>query len=136
MIIIVCLDEKDGMMFNHRRQSRDEVVCQQILNMTQHSKLWLNEYSKQLFENASERVCVDSCFLERAQGGEYCFVEDQSISEYINKIEQLVIFRWNRLYPADFKFPMQLVPADWTMRVLDEFPGKSHDKITVEVYQP
>lgn len=39
MIVIVCLDDKGGMMFNHRRQSRDKSLCAQILRLTKHSIL-------------------------------------------------------------------------------------------------
>ena len=31
MQVILCLDDRNGMMFNHRRQSRDRAVIQDIL---------------------------------------------------------------------------------------------------------
>lgn len=45
MIVIVCLDDKGGMMFNHRRQSRDKSLCAQILRLTKHSILHMSHYS-------------------------------------------------------------------------------------------
>ncbi|MCG4528677.1 hypothetical protein L0P79_16660, partial [Intestinimonas massiliensis] len=45
MIVIVCLDDKGGMMFNHRRQSRDKSLCVQILRLTKHSILHMSHYS-------------------------------------------------------------------------------------------
>ena len=34
MKIIVCVDNQNGMMFNHRRQSQDRVLRKRILELT------------------------------------------------------------------------------------------------------
>ena len=31
MRVIVCVDDNGGMLFNHRRQSRDRVLCERVL---------------------------------------------------------------------------------------------------------
>lgn len=31
MVVIACVDERKGMMFNQRRQSRDTALCEDIL---------------------------------------------------------------------------------------------------------
>ena len=33
MRVIVCVDDNGGMLFNHRRQSRDRVLCERVLQM-------------------------------------------------------------------------------------------------------
>ena len=54
---IVCLDQEDGLLFNGRRQSRDRVVTEKILSMTEGKPLWMSAYSRRIFpENAP--VCV------------------------------------------------------------------------------
>lgn len=32
MTLILCLDDENGMMFNHRRQSRDRVLISEMLS--------------------------------------------------------------------------------------------------------
>ena len=49
MIGIVCLDQKNGMYFNERRQSRDRYVIRDIVEMTKDAVLHINSYSKELF---------------------------------------------------------------------------------------
>ena len=44
MKIIICLDDDNGMMFNNRRQSRDEKVVKDIIEMTDGHSLWMNDY--------------------------------------------------------------------------------------------
>ena len=50
MIAIVCLDENNGMFFNERRQSKDRYVIRDIVHMVENNTLYINEYSKELFE--------------------------------------------------------------------------------------
>ena len=80
MILIACIDDNKGMMFNHRRQSQDRVLRRHILDMVGDSNLWMNEYSVKMFEKDSEgqmqeHIQVDEDFLRKAAEDEYCFVE-------------------------------------------------------------
>ena len=134
MNIIVCIDDEFGMLFNHRRQSRDRLLRERILMLTKWTKLWMNLYSvKQFEEECAENIIVDEDFLHNAENGDYCFVETEDITKYISKIEKIVLYRWNRRYPSDFKFALDL--SDWTMESTFEFAGSSHEKITEEIYR-
>ena len=134
MKVIVCCENNNGMMFNNRRVSRDEVVIKKIIELTKGCKLWMNNYSYALFEN-EEAVNVniaENVMTETAEG-EYCFVENESPSQYEKWIDEIIIFRWNRDYPSDLKFDLEL--NCWDMKCTEEFPGDSHEKITMEVYK-
>ena len=133
MILIVCLDDKGGMMFNNRRQSRDKEVIDRIVEIIQGSKLWLNDYSKSLFDQVIIPLAVDDDFLQKAGYGEFCFAENADIAQYTLKIEKIYLFRWNRHYPADIYFPVDLI--DYKLIAQSEFMGNSHEKITLEVYE-
>ena len=50
MKIIVCVDNDMGMMFNHRRQSRDSVLCEYLLSQYGKEKIYMTEYSSKIFE--------------------------------------------------------------------------------------
>lgn len=132
MIVILCLDDQGGMMFNYRRQSRDKEVIRDILQMKDGKTLWMNDYSAKLFEEAKEEIHCDEAFLQKAGEDEFCFVENEQPGFYVNRIKQLVIYRWNRKYPADF-FP-EIDFNNWTLKESTEFQGNSHEKVTKEVY--
>ena len=133
MKVILCLDDNNGMVFNNRRQSRDEKVIEKILDITKKNRLWLNKYSYSLFEifNASN-VNVDDLFLSEAPMGEYCFVETSELTNYEKWIEEIIVFRWNRDYPYDKELDIDL--SKWKLINSLEFEGNSHKKITMEVY--
>ena len=49
MILIVCIDEKNGMLFNNRRQSKDRNLIEHILKKIDSKKLWITDFSRDLF---------------------------------------------------------------------------------------
>ena len=135
MIVIACLDNDGGMMFNHRRQSQDRYLRDRIVEITGDSALWMNHYSAGQFDAGSiPHLNIDDAFLREAVDGDYCFVEDAPLAAFEKWIEKLIIFRWNRTYPADQHFDLLLTPDKWRKVETKEFAGHSHDLITMEVY--
>ena len=130
MKIIACVDDQNGILFNHRRLSSDAVLTRRILENIGDASLWVTPYSAKLFEGAS--VCVDPCLLDLAKAEDCCFIEDSDIMPYMDKVTQIVLYRWNRRYPSDRKFPV--LGSEWRLVVTEEFEGKSHPVITEEVY--
>ena len=135
MIVMVCLDDKNGMMFNGRRQSKDRILREYIGKLVGENRLWMNAYSaKQFGMEQLPDVQVDEEFLQKAGAGEFCFVEDQRLTNVEQQIEKLIVFRWNRVYPADQYLDLDITFGNWKMLEKMEFAGHSHEQITMEVY--
>ena len=130
MQVIITVENRNGMLFNHRRVSRDQKVSERILAYCKEKKLWMNAYSAKLFEN-NPQIRVSETFLEQKDA--ICFVEDQDVTPYLPEIDTIMLFHWNRDYPADFFFTVDL--SEWNRIHQEEFAGKSHEKITMEVYK-
>lgn len=134
MIIIVCLDDNQGMLFNKRRQSKDAKVIEDFATLTK--EIWINSFSTKLFEGMSDTIHIetniDDAFLSKASDGEYCFVENEKLLPHIDRIEQLILYKWNRKYPSDFKLDLNL--EEWKFIESVDFVGNSHEKITREIY--
>ncbi len=126
MKVIVCLDEKNGMTFFGKRQSRDRRVIEDICNTTK--TVWIDDFSESLFSEMPITIHVAEDFLSQAGNGEVCFVENQLLSSYVKNIEELIVYQWNRSYPSDFKLDISL--EEWVLIQEEEFAGSSHDKIT------
>lgn len=135
MTVFACIDDSFGMMFNRRRQSRDRIVTDHILQISSESHLYMNEYSAPLFATVDHsRIVVKPDFLECAGPGDFCFVEDSALLPYEGKIDRIILYRWNRKYPADLYFDIPLSEHGWRLNESIDFPGNSHKKITQEVY--
>jgi hypothetical protein len=164
MIAIVCLSEDHGMAFNHRRQSRDEKLIDYLISRLSGKTLRMDPYSEDLFmkykalpasggipgecpineENHKEgsdlnlftdlgvHMIVEEDYLEKAQETDYCFVEREDLLPYKDRILRLILCRWNRKYPMDQKLDLDL--SEYKLRSSEDIPGKSHDKITIEVW--
>ena len=129
MIAIVCLDENNGMFFNERRQSKDRYVIRDIVHMVENNTLYINEYSKELFENTPANIQISEDYFNQVSDNEYCFIENQIVD--ILKAKKVVVYRWDKVYPADYKLPLRQYNLVSTL----EFQGYSHDKIGKEVYE-
>lgn len=133
MILIVCIDDKGGLLFNGRRQSQDRVLREHLLELTEGRPLWMSAYSaKQFAGHAAPNIVTDDACLDRAGQGEFCFAEEGGLSARAERLEGLVLCRWNRVYPADTWFDVP--PEGWRLAQREEFAGSSHETITLEVY--
>jgi len=131
MKVIVCLDDNNGMMFNNRRQSKDETLRCRIIEKNDH--ILMNEYSYGQFSQMSAgniTVCDD--FLDKATDEDTCFVENSNLSDFSDKITAITVYRWNRSYPYDMVFDLDL--SQYTLTGREDFAGNSHENITEEVY--
>ncbi len=130
MKLIVCIDKSNGMMFNNRRQSQDSVLREKVLELVGEKKLLLNAYTAKQFEEWRQ-LEVREDFLTVATTEDFCFVEDQPIP--VDRVDEVYLFRWNRDYPADQTFDLDL-KENFRKIKTEEFTGSSHKKITLEIY--
>ena len=131
MILIVCVDDAGGLSFNRRRQSQDRALRARMLEKW--GRLWMNAYSARQFDPPPEGLRTAEDFLEQAGPGEVCFLETEDPAAWADRAEGLIVYRWNRKYPAGLYCTIDL--SAWKLERREEFAGSSHEKITKEVYK-
>ena len=134
MRVSLCVDELGGMMFNHRRVSRDREVIADICRDAESRTLYSSEYSAPLFEDAQIQPAVSSDFLNIARKDDLCFVEGEALAPYLSRITVLTVYKWNRRYPSDVRLDIDPEKSGFRLLSVSEFAGYSHEKITKEVY--
>ena len=103
MTIFICLDDADGLAFNHRRQSRDRILCEHIAALSQKGVLRMNTSSFSLFSGINAlNICAEDDFMQHAQPDDFCFLECTDPTPYLGFASCLTVFRWNRR-PAFFR---------------------------------
>lgn len=132
MNILVCIDKDNGMMFFGKRQSQDIVQREKMLELIGQQKVFMTAYSAKLFDN-DNRIVIDDNYLTNATENDYCFIENGDYD--IDKCSVVVLYKWNRKYPADRYFDAQKLKKDFKLVKKTDFVGKSHEKITEEVYK-
>ena len=134
LTVAVTVDDKMGIAFNKRRQSRDKLLIEDLCKNTD-GGIYVTSYSAPLFENFSDRIkIVDDPISDCPEGG-CCFLELTQISDHVNNISKLIIYRWNKVYPSDKKLVIDLNEYNLKLISSYDFTGKSHDKISKEIYQ-
>lgn len=134
MKVIVCVDDNNGMMFNNRRQSRDRILIEDVLSSLNGNRLLIAPYSKVLFQDDATYIETDG-LLDESSCSDYCFIENKTLLPYSDRIDELIIYRWNRTYPADMH--LDIDPEAISLKLIStvEFAGSSHEKITKELYK-
>lgn len=134
MKLITCIDDRRGMSFGRRRQSRDVRVCEDILRELGGDTLCISPYSESLFKELTDAYELAADPIAAANGRENAavFLENTPTPERTDGIDTVVLYLWGRTYPADRYFDVDLSAYRLKSRVT--FVGNSHEKITKETY--
>jgi len=135
MKLILCVDDEMGIAFANKRQSKDKYLCENIAALSKDASLLMNTYSGKMFlEYGLDDMIIADDFLKYAKNDDFCFAENNDFTEYLTKIDEIVLYRWNRHYGADEFFDPNIL-QDFRMYAKRDFVGFSHDTITEERYK-
>lgn len=129
--VAFAVDDNNGMMFNHRRVSKDSKLCEELLNTVHSSggRLQVRPYSSSIFEDG---ICASDDPWNKAGPNDIVFVEDIDPAT-IPGVTEVTLFRWNRKYPSDLKSTFDF--SEYRLIETKEFAGSSHEKITKEIWK-
>ena len=127
MTLYICLDDRNGLQFNHRRQSRDSALLENIRSQLS-GNLLIDPFSEKMIREA------EIPYVLPPETAEDYFAEDVPPEEILSGTGRLVIYRWNRHYPSNITWEPDLESLGFVLEETSEFPGTSHETITREVY--
>ena len=131
MTLIFCIDNNFGLMFNKRRQSRDSAVLEDIKQYSDNDTIYISAYSEKLFnENGISYTICDN--FNSVDG--ICFIEDKYSPDLLALADEVLLYHWGKVYPADVRFDVDLLNADFTLTETSVFKGTSHNEIKKERY--
>lgn len=125
MTLILWAGKNGEMLFNRRRCSRDSQVIADIFTIYDPAQICVSAYSSPLFPGAQ-------VITEVSQAENLLFLEDLPLSPALAMADRLIVYRFDRVYPADVRLEL---PKEFHLKESKEFSGSSHDKITREVYE-
>jgi hypothetical protein len=126
--LIMCVSKNGGISFNNRRQSRDEEVGKDIIALTG-GKIFASEYTAKLFDGIGKVEICDDC---KTLSDQYYFAEKKMPQVDDKSVSEVVLYHWNREYPADNFFDMDL--KGFRLKETVEFSGKSHECVRREIW--
>lgn len=138
MTIIVCIDECFGIAFGKKRQSRDRFLTRDAVEFAKNRRIVASPYSRLLFEEAE--VDTDGIYfcdepMKEAKDGDVIFLELAAPDAEIKKANEIVVYNWNRRYPATVKLNADVLKACFELKETFEFIGNSHEKLTRSLYK-
>ena len=132
MTLVICLDQKGGMLFNKRRQTLDYEIVDQICKIGGDS-LYISPFSEGYFKGKTVKVVGNP--LQDAPTNATVFIEDTDALPYVKGIDKIIFFRWSEIYPTDYKISFN--PTEVGFRALGEikFSTKVHKDVKKEIYK-
>lgn len=122
-----CVDSLGHTDFCGKRQSSDRILIGKLVDTANGEAIHCSEYSQSLFPSGMTKEETD----ETAKKDGIHFLEgivpDQSL------YDRMIIFNWNRTYPGKNIFKVDMV--EFEKASSEDFPGFSHEKITMTVYR-
>ena len=137
MKIIYVLDKNNGVLFNHRRQSKDAFLTENIVSKVkqENGTLFVSDYSKKLFDGSDVSIQSLAEFnLSEAKENDFVFIENEDIQldDYTGELEYY-FYKWPSVYPSDKTLELPLNDAEVIKK--EQFKGNSHDKIYLEIWR-
>lgn len=129
MTLYICLDDRGGLLFNGRRLSRDAVLLADII--ADAGEVYIDAFSEKLLTGAGIPFVLAG---EELPPDAHFFLENRDPEALLPLAKKLVLYRWNRHYPSDVRWEGNPGDFGFTLAETSEFPGKSHERITKEVY--
>lgn len=129
MKVIVCVENNYGISLFGKRLSFDRIVFEKIKKITKHSKLYSKKESNRILcEHDVSHEIIDD--FNNVSLEDFIFLEFESLP--MDKIEEIYIFHWNRKYPSNLKFNVDL--TNYNLIEREEFKGYSHELVRMEKY--
>lgn len=138
MTLIVTVDDGFGLAFGAKRQSRDRELVRDAVGLASGRKILAREYSRLIFDEAgikSDAVAFCDEPTKAAKKDDLVLLELAVKKSELDLAEQIIIYAWNRRYPATAKLDMGYIEANFKLKDEYEFVGNSHEKITRRTYK-
>ena len=91
MTVIVCIDERGGMTFNGRRQSRDSEVMSDIKKSCKKGLLLASPFSEKMLTDGGLAPRIIDDPLSNAGDGDFVFIENLPLLPHLDKIKTLTV---------------------------------------------
>ena len=132
MILIGCVDERNGMSFEGRRTSQDRIMRDDLRQLF--PALSMDAYAYSLFSQDDVDYCYEIC-EDLTQCSYPCLVELLPPSQFEPHLEKVVLYQWHRQYPSTVQMDINLHDTMWECVDIHCFEGSSRDKITRAIFQ-
>ena len=134
MKVVLCTDERGGLLFAGRRQSADQVVLEKMADEAneKHSTLWVSAYSKELFTkiDAPIQVLSEKSAFEK---DDIVFIEEIDPQPFIDQAHTVLLYNWGKTYPATTFLKADLQAFQQVKE--EEFVGDPHEEMFVQLWK-
>lgn len=124
MNAIAMIDENKGLSFNHRPQSRDGAVAEDLARRLQGEPLYAPGRFESPFQGKGLNLAADP--------GQAAWTVLDQTPDWMP--EQLIVYEWGRTYPQSTALRWDLDDPHWHLQETTTFSGTAHEEIVMKRY--
>lgn len=133
MVIVACIDKLGNITADANRQINDILFIKRLWETTNEALLFINDCSRKKFFYYP-MMYIDDNFLDQAEAEDYCFVENTDITPYVDRIDKIILYKWNKTFSSELKFDVSIL-KDYKIVSKESFLGSFHLRITEVIYE-
>lgn len=133
MVIVACIDKSGNIALNTNGQLNHIIFLIRLKVVSNEALLYMNCNSSQQFGYYPMKM-IDDNFLDIAGEDSYCFVEDTDVTPYIDCIDKIILYKWNKKFSSRLKFDKSILNK-FSIVSKKSFYGESFLKISEVVYE-
>ena len=145
MQIIICTDSDGGILFNHRRVSRDIAVLRDICSLTRGRIVYVHPRTYHMIDlhkddldvadlAAKMKVGKIQTIMKKRSNRIVYFAEQAIPAANLKNAKEIIVYNWNTKYPADVYLDKEILKGYVPVSEI-EFAGRSHPKIIRTIYK-
>ena len=134
---IVCIEDRYGISFNKRLIGRDKFVDEYLEEKLTKSKVFADQNYINYVKNCRIKNIKDQRISDLVNSKEEItiFCSSKESLEYLENADEIVIFYWNRRYPADLYLDYDIVANDYCLSErVEDIEGSTHI-LTKEIWR-
>lgn len=133
MVIVACIDKLGNIALNTNGQINHLIFLVRLKMISNEALLYMS-YNSYLQFGCYPMIMIDDNFLDIAGEDSYCFVEDTDITPYIDRIDKIILYKWNKKFSSKLKFDNSILNK-FNIVSQKSFYGDHFLKISEEVYE-
>ena len=133
MVIVACIDKSGNIALNTNGQLNHIIFWVRLKVVSNEALLYMNFNSSRQFGYYPMKM-IDDDFLDIAGEDSYCFVEDTDITPYIDRIDKIILYKWNKKFSSKFEFDKSILD-NFSVVSKKSFYGEPFLKISEIVYE-
>ena len=124
---VVCVEDRYGISFNKRLIGRDKLIDEFLIESLDGSEVFVDDNYLKYSKDNRFKLISEFDFNEDSNKSITIYCTSENSLAYLDRSEEIIIYYWNRAYPADLYLDYDFIRTNYKLvEKIEEIEGSSH----------